>query len=506
VKVSRTRSTFSDLAILALLALANFLIHVLTNDQYAFRRDELAMLDDARSLAWGYVTYPPVTPFITRISLELFGPSLVSMRLLAALVTSLTMVLVGLMARDLGGARLAQVIAALAAAVAPKVFHMGGHLDYVTFDYLWWVLAAYLTVRLLKSDDPRWWLAIGAVIGVGMMTRYTIVAFVAGLAGGAILTRARRPLVSPWLWGGVALSLVIVLPHVIWQVQHDFIPLDLFRSIPSGDVAIGRIEGFLIEQFVLCTNPFTVPLWVAGVYFYFFSPAGARYRLLGWLYVIALGLFVATQGRSYDLTPAYPMLLAGGVVVWEQWFRALSTRKARLVQRLTWGALAAGVALSSVLLLPVAPVGSDLWDVTSEVHDGFSEELGWHELVDTVDEVYDSLPPDEKSHAAILAGNYGEAGAINLYGSAHNLPPAISAISSYWLRSYGDPPPETLIVLGYQGHQLEGRFFKACDLAKPVTDHCDVEHEEMTAFSDIFVCRGPRRSWDKLWQDLQHFG
>jgi hypothetical protein len=491
---------------LSLLALANFLIHVLTNDQYGFHRDELAMLDDARRLAWGYVAYPPVTPFITRLSLELFGPSLVSMRLVAALTTSLTMVLVGLMARELGGARLAQVVAALAAAVAPRVFHMGGRLDYATFDYLWWVVAAYLTIRLLKSEDLRWWLAIGAVIGLGMMTRYTMIVFVASLAGGVVLARARRYLTSPWLWGGVALSLLIFLPNMIWQGQHDFISLDLLRSIYSRDIAIGRSEGFLIEQFFVCTNPFTVPFWVAGLYFYFVTPAGTRYRLLGWLYVIALGVFLTAQGRSTYLTPAYPLLFAAGAVVWERWFRSLSARKARFAQGLTWGALVASAALSSALVLPVAPVNSDLWDVTSPMHNGFTGEIGWHELVDTVEEVYDTLPPDEKSHTAILAGDFGEAGTIDLYGPAHNLPPAISAINSYWLPDYGDPPPEILIVLGYQGHQLEGRFFNTCDLIGPATSRYGVKNEEPTAYPGVFVCRDPRRSWTEMWQDLQRFG
>jgi hypothetical protein len=341
---------------------------------------------------------------------------------------------------------------------------------------------------------------------VGMMTRYTMLVFAAGLGGGVVLTRTRRALTSPWLWGGVALSLLIFLPNLIWQVQHDFISLDFLRSIPSRDVALGRTEGSLIEQFVICTNPFTAPLWLAGLYFYVFSPAGTRYRLLGWLYVIALGLFLAAQGRSYYTTPAYPMLFAAGAVVWEQWFRSLSTRKARFIQGLTWGTLAAGGVLSGALVLPVARVNSDLWDVTSEMRDGFTEEIGWHELVDTVDEVYVTLPPDEKSHTAILAGNYGEAGAINLYGPAHNLPPAISAINAYWLHGYGDPPPDTLIVVGYEGHQLEGRFFKTCDPVSPGTNRTGVENKETADNPGIVVCRDPRRSWDKMWRDLQHYG
>jgi 4-amino-4-deoxy-L-arabinose transferase-like glycosyltransferase len=505
VKVPRTRGMFSDPAMLTLLALANFLLHVLTNDQYGFYRDELAMLDDARHLAWGYVVYPPVTPLITRLSLDLFGPSLVSMRLFAALTTSLTLVLAGLMARELGGARLAQVVAALAAAIAPKVAYMGGRLDYVTFDYLWWVLAAYLTLRLLNSEDPRWWLALGAVIGLGMMTKYTMAVFAVGLVGGVVLTHARRYLISPWLWGGVALTLLLFLPNLIWQAQHDFISPDFLSSIHAHDVAIGRTGKFVIEQFVVCTNPFTIPLWVAGLVVYGFTPAGRPYRLLGWLYVIPLGLFLTAQGRSYSLTPAYPPLFAAGAVAGERWFRSLSGRKARLAQGTTWGALVVGSAFAGALVLPIAPVNSGLWDVTSQVYDGFTEEIDWDALVDTVAEVYDGLPADEKPHTAILVGNYGEAGAINLYGPAYNLPAAISAIDSYWLRSYCGPPPETLIVVGYYSYnRLEGRLFRSCEPITLATNHNDVENKQTIAYPGVLVCRGPRQSWTEMWQDFQH--
>jgi 4-amino-4-deoxy-L-arabinose transferase-like glycosyltransferase len=312
--MSRPNIIFSDLGSLITLALLRFFLHLLTNSQYGFHRDELATLDDARYLAWGYVAYPPVTPFIARVSLELFGPSLVGVRLFSALAQCVAMVLAGLMARELGGSRLAQVVTALAVAIAPISLIQGALFQYVSFDYLWWVSIAYLIIRLLKSENPRWWLGIGAVIGLGMMTRYTMAFFVAGIAGGVLLTRARRYLAAPWLWGGVALSLLIFLPNLIWQIQHDFISLEFLSSIHARDVEIGRTDGFLIEQLYVTASLVTIPLWVAGLYYYFFSPAGARYRLLGWMYLIPFLLFLVSQARSYYLGPAYPMLIAAGVV------------------------------------------------------------------------------------------------------------------------------------------------------------------------------------------------
>lgn len=503
--MSRTQVIWSGPGLLILLALLRFLLHLLTNGQYGFHRDELATLDDARYLAWGYVAYPPLTPFIGRVALELFGPSLVGVRLFSALAQCVAMVLAGLMSRELGGSRLAQVVAALAVAIVPISLLQAALFQYVSFDYLWSVVIAYFVIRLLASGNPRWWLGIGAFIGLGMMTRYTMALFVAGIVGGIVLTRARRYLASPWLWAGVALSLLIFLPNLMWQVRHDFIGLEFSSSIHARDVRIGRTEGFLMEQFFVSTNPFTIPLWLAGLYFYFFSRNGARYRMLGWMYLIPFILYLVVQGRSYYLAPAYPMLIAAGAVAWERWLASLPVGAARLVGGVTWGALLLGAVMGGALMLPIAPVSSAWWQFTSQVHDNFVEEIGWPELVKTVNDIYTALPAAEQAQTGILAGNYGEAGAINLYGPAYGLPEAISGINSYWLRGYGDPPPQTLIVLGYPRRGAE-RFFERCELAGRITNRYNVENEETRDSPDIFICRGPRQPWPVLWQSLKHFG
>ena len=503
--INVSRSKHNVWSLLLMLAVANFILHMLTNDQYGFHRDELPLIDDAYHLDWGYVAYPPVTPFIMRITLELFGSSLVGVRVFAALTASIVIVLAGFMTRELGGSPHAQILGAVAVAVAPLVIHIGGRLDYVAFDYLWWVLASYLIIRLLKSDNPRWWLGIGIVIGLGMMTKYTMAFLVAGIVGGVLLTEARRFLRSPWLWGGAALSLLIVLPNLIWQAQHDFVSLDFLNSIHDRDIAIGRTDGFLSEQPVIGANPFTIPFWIAGLYFYFRKPEGKPFRALGWMYLIPLLLFIIEKGRSYYLAPAYPMLIVAGAVVWDQWVAARPDPQARFIKGISWTLLVAGGVIGVLLLLPVAPINSDVWDIASEIHDDFVEEIGWQELTQTVADIYETLPDEEQARTGILTGNYGEAGAINLYGPAHGLPTAISGINSYHLRGYGDPPPDVLIVLGYSQHYLTTQLFQRCELAGRVTNRYGVENEE-TGYPGIFICRGPRKPWSQLWPDIQHFG
>jgi 4-amino-4-deoxy-L-arabinose transferase-like glycosyltransferase len=204
---SRSGSWRSDIAIVIYIAAATFLTHLLTGDRYGFHRDELATLNDARHLAWGYVAYPPVTPFFGRISLLLFGTSLTGFRFFAALADAIAVFLAGLIARALGGGRRAQLLATLAA--VPFCLAAGTLMQYVSFDYLWWVLVSYLLARACRSIDPRWWIGIGVAIGFGMLTKYSILVCVAGVGIGVLFTPLRQHLRSKWLWLGAGLSILI---------------------------------------------------------------------------------------------------------------------------------------------------------------------------------------------------------------------------------------------------------------------------------------------------------
>jgi hypothetical protein len=495
----------SDLGILILLALARCITLLLSNGQCGWHRDELDTLDNAGYLAWGYVAYPPFAPFIARIALTLFGPSMMGVRLFSTLAQAMSMILAGLMVRELGGKRWAQVIAAVSVAIAPFALLGGNIFHYSSFDYLWWVLIAYLMIRLLKSENPRWWLGIGAGIGMGMMTKYTIAFLVIGLVVSVILTRTRRYLLSPWLWGGVALALLIVMPNLIWQMQNDFISLDFMSSIHARDVRIGRAEGFLIEQLIFSANVVTIPLWVAGIYFYFFAKTGRSYRAIGWMFAIPLVLLLIAQGRSYYLAPAYPMLFAGGVVMVESWLASLSVRWSRLIKGMIWGLFVVGGIVFAVVALPVAPVNSHMWDTASEINGELKEQIGWPELVEIVAGIYDALPDEDKLQTGILTGNYGEAGAINLYGPAYGLPEAISGVNSYWMRGYGDPPPQILIVVGLDPGIIYSQF-ESCQSAGRITNRYGVMNEETESHLQILLCGAARRPWPELWERLRSFG
>jgi 4-amino-4-deoxy-L-arabinose transferase-like glycosyltransferase len=495
----------SDTGILTLIALAFLIFHVLTNGQYGFHRDELQTLDDARHLDWGYVVYPPITPLLARLELTLFGTSLIGFRFFAAVAVSIVSVLAGLMARELGGSRGAQILAAVSVAVSPFALTQAAVMQYVSFDYLWGVLATYFLVRLLKSGDPRWWVAIGVTLGLGMETRYTMGFLALGIVAAVLLTPARRYLLGKWLWIGVALSLLIFLPNLIWQARHGFISLDFLRHLHARDLRQGRYHGFYREQLLVNVNVVTAPLALLGLWFYIGWAEARRYRMLGWTLAVTFALFAIAGARSYYTAPLYPALLAGGCVFFGIWLSGARPLWRRTVYGAQWALLLVGGISFALLAVPLAPIGSRVWQVTAKVHDQFREEVGWPELAHAVAGVYASLPPQERAHTGILTGNYGEAGALNLYGPALGLPRAMSLTNSFWYRGYDPRLPQTVIVTGF-GLDEAQKLFASCVVAAKNTNPYNVENEESRDHPDILLCQHLKMPWPVYWSHFRRYG
>jgi hypothetical protein len=496
-----SRQRWADTAILFGIAAAVALVHVLTDNRYGFHRDELQFLSDARHLDWGFVAYPPLTPFLERIGLGLFGLSMVGLRLFSVLAQAAAIVLTGLMAKELGGSRFAQVTAALAVTFSPISLFEGTEFQYTSFDFLWWVLIAYLAIRLLKSDNPRWCLAIGAVVGIGLVTKYAIAFYIAGILAGMILTPARRFVKSGWFWAGIGLALLIFLPNLLWLVRHDFISYHFLQHIHARDVGEGRADGFLKGQFLICANLAAAPIWLAGLIGFL---RDRRYRLLAWMYLVPLALFWIGKGRHYYMAGAYPMLFAMGAILGERWLRSLPRWGRRTVEAVYFAAFAFVSAYVCAVVLPLQSNGP-LRNFAISRNGDLREEFGWDELVRTVATIRDSLPPDQQAHLGITTGNYGEYGAIEMFGPAYGLPKPIGTTNSEWLRGYPTPPPTTLIVIGLTREQAD-TIFAGCRWAGHNGNAEGIRNEESQYHPDIFVCGPPRKSWPQLWKDHQDFG
>ncbi|UWZ81780.1 glycosyltransferase family 39 protein [Occallatibacter riparius] len=491
----------SDALLLAGIAAVFAIAHVLTNGRYGFHRDELQFLSDARHLDWGFVAYPPLTPFIERVSLSLFGVSLVGLRLASVIGQAIVIFVSGLMARDLGGNRLAQVASAITVGLSGLPIFEATEFQYTTFSYLWWVLVCWFVIRLLKSENPRWWIAIGAAIGLCLMTKYSTVFFVAGLLAGLALTRARRWFLSPWFYAGVGVALLLFLPNIVWLARHDFISYTFLQHIHARDVGEGRAEGYWKYQFLLDANLFATPVWIAGLIAFARS---SRYRVLAWMYAVPVLVFWVNKGRFYYVAEAYPALIAMGCAAAEGWLARRPTWAQRTVATAYFTCVAAMGAFLLAILVPIAPDGR-LRDFALKNNSDLREEFGWDDMNRAIAAARDSLTPEQRASFGILTGNYGEAGAIENLGGAYQLPPPISLTNSFYLRSYPQQQPSTLIVVGWSQRQVD-REFTGCRVAGHNGNTLGIHNEESDDHPDIYVCGPPKKGWPEFWRTNQRFG
>jgi 4-amino-4-deoxy-L-arabinose transferase-like glycosyltransferase len=477
------------------------LAHVLTNGQYGFHRDEWQFLSDAQHLDWGFVPYPPLDAALEHLGLKMFGLSLVGLRLFSVLAQVLVIAFSGLMARDLGGSRLAQIFAALAVALSPAPMADATEFQYSSFDMLWWVLIAWSVIRLLRDDEPRWWMAIGLFAGLGLQTKYSIAFELTGVLAGVLLTDARRHVMSGWFWAGGAVALLVFAPNLVWLIRHDFVSYHFLQGIHARDVNEGRADGFLRDQFLINANLVAAPVWLAGLVAYF---GHRRYRMLAWMYVVPLLLFLFARGRFYYVSAAYPMLLAMGSVVGVRWlYRLRPAWRVGIATLLFTGVFAIGV-YAALCIVPFASSGP--WRDFALRHNGdLREEVGWNELVAQVAAIRDALPPAQQADLGIVVGNYGEYGSMALLGKKYHLPAPISAVNSGWLRGYPQTPPGTVIVLGSSRARAD-ELFTGCRLAGHSRNAWGVVNEESQYHPDIFVCGPMRKPWSELWAHGPEFG
>jgi hypothetical protein len=494
-------SYLQDIMPVLAIAMLFGIAHMLTNGQYGFHRDEWQFLSDAQHLDWGFVPYPPLTAALEHLGLKMFGLSLVGLRLFSVVAQVLVIFASGMMVRDLGGGRLAQTFAALAVGLSPLPMFEATEFQYSSFDLLWWVLIAWCVIRLLRDDEPRWWVAIGLLAGLGMQTKYSMAFELAGVLAGVLLTDARRYVMSGWFWMGGVIALLLFIPNFVWLIRHDFISYHFLQSIHARDVGEGRADGFLRGQFLLNANLFAAPVWLAGLFGYF---KDRRYRMLAWMYAVPLLVFLFAQGRFYYVCGAYPMLLAMGAVMGERWLRSMRPAWRIGIATLMFAGVFAIGMYASLRIVPFAASGP-LRDYALRNNGDLREEIGWNELVANVAAIRDALPGEQQASVAIGVGNYGEYGAIALLGPHYHLPMPIGTVNSEWLRGYPQTLPSTVILLGNSKEDAD-RLFSDCHVAGHNANALGVVNEESQYHPDIFVCHHLRRPLSELWKRGPEFG
>jgi hypothetical protein len=494
-----TTSLRQDVGVLSAFALLIVVIHFLMGNGYGFHRDELQFLDDARHLAWGFVTFPPMTSFFGRVAIALFGISPQVLRLPAAVVNAVSLVLVGLMARELGGGRAAQIVALLLS--FPLALTFSSVLQYNTFDLLAWSVLILSVAHVLRTGDGRFWLGAGLGVGLGVLSKYAIAfPLVSLLTGIVLLPSQRHYLKSRWFWMGAGVAVAVAAPNLIWLARHHFITLQMEHFIHLRDVRHGWADGYYTDQirFMMFGLPFAVGGLVALL-------RSSRFRLLSVFYVGPFVLLALMKGRGYYLLPAYAVLYAAGAAGLERWLADRSKAVRGVVYGAVVVAVLAEVGAIAWAYLPVWPVGSAAWNWQMKNNSDMANEVGWPEFVAQVAAVRDGLSPAERAHYAMLAENFGEAGALELYGPKYGLPVPISTVNDFHDRGWGPFEPQTVIIVG-GNLEDESKFFEGCSVVAMVHLPYGVQDEETEDHPEILVCHRLRGSWPVVWGRSQDFG
>ncbi len=489
-------------------------LHLLSSGllTYGYMTDELYYLDCADHLAWGYVDHPPLSIAVLWLVHATLGDSLLALRLLPTLAGCATVVLVGLMARELGGGRVAQGLAALAALVSPVYLALGAFYSMNAFEPALWALTLFLLLRLHNGASPRLWLLIGVVMGLGLLNKLSMSWLGLGLAVGLVLTPKRRWLVTPWPWCAASIALALCAPHIVWQVQHDWPTLEFMRNAGQYKLPSKSPLTFLGEQ-VLIMHPLVVPFWLAGLLYYFVAEDGRRFRLLGWVWITVFFMLIAKGAtRSNYLAPAYSVLLAAGGVAVERFARRRSWR---------WlpSAVAATFALGGVALLPFAvdllpperfvayqrgiglSAPTDQVDAIGKMPLHFALKFHAAAIVRAVSEAYATLSPEDRMRAGVLTASFGEAGAIDFFGRRLGLPHAVSPHNNYWIWGPGTYSGEVMLAVGYAEPELRA-LFESVEPASRIS--CEYCMPELTA-KPVYLCRGPRRPLAEVWLSLKDY-
>lgn len=493
--------------LVAAIAGLKLVLHLYTGRYYGYFVDELYNLALARHLDWGYVDVAPMIALIGRIEVTLFGSSLSAIRLASALAGAGLVLLTGAIARELGGRRFAQGLAALCVLLAPGFLALDHFLNVNAFEPLCWMGCALILIRLINSGNEKLWLYFGLLAGIGLETKHSMLIFGFGLVAGLLFTPQRRYLFNRWVALAGVLAFLIFLPNLLWNIQHHFPFLEIQENIRRAGRNVSLSLGSFFGQETLAMLPLSAPIWIAGLW----GLLRSRYRALAFAWGITTAIIFAMSPRVYYLFPAFPMLLAAGSVQFETWFRGPRTAWIKPVYCALMVLM--GALLAPTLLPVLSPEGyiryvraTHLEQPRVENHQLgplpqlFADQFGWEDMVAAVARVFNSLPPDVRGHTAIFGQNYGQAGAIDLFGPKYGLPPAISGHQNYFLWGPRGATGESMIVMGDSQKSLERKFASVQKVAR-------VAHPYAMPYQhiDIFYCRGFKLSLAEAWPKVKNW-
>jgi len=420
-------------------------------------------------------------------------------------------VLAGLIARQLGGGRFAQITTATAMLISGVYLAICSSFSMNSFDLLFWTLAAYIVVIIIKRNNPKLWLLFGVVAGLALQNKHTILFLGFGIVLGLLCTSQRKHLFSKWFWLAGLIVILIILPNLIWQIQHNFPSLEFYRYASLHKNYEYSLVEFLFNQ-MMNLSLINAPIVLLGLYYYFFNKDGKKYRFFGWAYIIILVTILIINGKGYYITPIYPIFLASGALMIEgilakQGWRWL--KPVIIVNLIIIGFIVAPfvipilqpeIFIKSPYFMGFTPPKEQKQDAEI-LPSYFAGRFGWKKFVDTIAQVYHNLSPGEQKKCVIVTHHYAEAGSINLFGKKYNLPQAVADHNNYWLWGPGEKRGDVVISYRISAGLLEEIFE---DVEEVGLMHCKYCKSSLKN-KPIYLCRKPKMSIQKAWPRFKHY-
>ena len=486
------------------MAVIDFSAHMAVAGNYGYFRDELYyIVSGTQHLSLGYVDFPPFIAYVAALLHVISGDSLVSIHVVPALNESLLVILAGLIARELGGGRRAQLLAAFSTLLTFALFAFGSLFTPDSFDSLWWSLLAYLVIRIVKRREQKLWVPVGVVIGIGLLTKLTIFFFIGALLISFVaIPSARQYLRSKWILLTCLIPVAFVLPMIYWNYINGWPMIQFYREF-TGDFSGGGPLNFLYTQMALVTF-LNVPIVLIGLYFYLRSNEGKQLRALGLTYIILYAFMTVLNMKTYYLAPAYPMLYAGGAILIE---RGSVSKKGVF----RWFGSRPYLACLLVVALLLAPITMPILSppaVISAYGTGdyqaspMPDRYGWSGMVSNLSSAYDTLPATIKSQACIFTSNYGEASAVNFFGDSLGLPKAISGHNNYYIWGPDSCTGQVLITIGVSLSTVQQAYRNVTTLTTLSCQYC-ISYEQKLP---VYLCINPNfTSFAALWPQVRHY-
>ena len=488
-------------------AATKFLLHLLTNTHYGFHRDELLYLALGRQPDWGFWSNPPLIGFISFINQSILGDGLFVTRLIPALFGSAILFLICLMAHDLGGKKYAQFLAGITGFTSLAYLRCSHMFMPVVIDIFFWTLASWIIIRYLKIQDKKWLIWLGVSLGMGFLNKYSVAFLIAAIILSFLVTPGRKIFLKKQIWVAAGISLLMVLPNLIWQWQNNFPVIYHIQELSENQLSTVNPFIFLLDQILMHFLGFFI--WLPGLFLLLFSGANKKYRPVGWIYIFTLLLFLLMNGKPYYTLGTYPMLMAAGGVFWENHLNK------------NWKKVALAVFIF-IGNLPLLPSGLPILNVSDSIEyfDFISNEVGIKSLTRWERGNIEALPQDyadmfgweelgaltDKALAAsgnpeacfIYAENYGQAGAVSRFTKHPKGRSVASFADTYrlWVPEIIPEEINTLIYINDEMGEDVQAFFAEIKIIGAIENQFARERG-----TTVYLCQHPRSSFAQAWRE-----